>query len=109
MRTTIFKKDDYAAFEGLELDEIELFGYQLMPSHYHLVLRPLVDGEMSRSVALSNATHFALDLCGAAKIGVGCRSPSRTRDCFPRGLCRGCQAGSTASTHHCLRENLGGS
>ncbi len=46
MRAKIFKKEaDYAAFEkilgeGLELHEVELFSYQLMPTHYHLVLRP---------------------------------------------------------------------
>ena len=27
---------------------VELFSYQLMSKNYHLVLRPLIDGEMSR-------------------------------------------------------------
>ena len=63
MRATIFKKEeDYAAFErilfeGLELHEVELFSYQLMPNHYHLVLRPLVDGEMSRFMGWVGGTH----------------------------------------------------
>lgn len=63
MRATIFKKDaDYAAFEkilgeALELHQIELFGYQLMPNHYHLVLRPLVDHEMSRFMGWVGGTH----------------------------------------------------
>jgi len=63
MRATIFKKEeDYAAFErilaeGLELHEIELFSYQLMPNHYHLVLRPLVGGEMSRFMGWIGGTH----------------------------------------------------
>ncbi|MBY0328121.1 MAG: transposase, partial [Gemmataceae bacterium] len=54
LKATIFQKEgDYFAFEkilseGLELYRVELFSYQLMPNHYHLVLRPLVDGEMSR-------------------------------------------------------------
>ena len=63
MRATIFKKqEDFAAFErisfeGLELHQIDLFAYQLMPNHYHLVLRPLVDGEMSRFMGWVGGTH----------------------------------------------------
>ncbi|WP_168566114.1 transposase [Crateriforma spongiae] len=63
MRAEIFKKpEDYEAFErilaeGLELCEIELYSYQLMPNHYHLVLRPLVDGEMSRFMGWVGGTH----------------------------------------------------
>ena len=55
MRGTIFRKEeDYEAFErilaeGLERYEVRLLGYELMPNHWHLVLRPDVDGEMSRS------------------------------------------------------------
>ena len=63
LRTTIFhKEEDYAAFEralaeGLETHEVELFSYALMPNHYHLVLRPLVDGEMSRFMGWLGGTH----------------------------------------------------
>ncbi len=63
MRATIFKKEeDYVAFEkilheGLELHAIELYSYQLMPNHYHLVLRPLVDREMSRFMGWIGGTH----------------------------------------------------
>ena len=63
MRATIFhKEEDYAAFErvlreGLDLHQIELFSYQLMPNHYHLVLRPEVDGEMSRFMGWIGGTH----------------------------------------------------
>ncbi|MGI9456253.1 MAG: transposase [Aeoliella sp.] len=63
LRATIFRKEaDYAAFEdilreGLDLHEVELFSYQLMPNHYHLVLRPLVDGEMSRFMGWVGGTH----------------------------------------------------
>lgn len=63
MRATIFKKDgDYVAFEkvlqeGLEIHEVQLFSYQLMPNHYHLVLRPMVDGEMSRFMGWVGGTH----------------------------------------------------
>ncbi|MEX1229968.1 MAG: transposase [Planctomycetaceae bacterium] len=63
LRTTIFhKEEDFAAFEhllseGLETHDVELFSYQLMPNHYHLVLRPLVNGEMSRFMKWIGGTH----------------------------------------------------
>ncbi len=63
LRADIFKKEaDYAAFEkilqeGIEIHEVELFCYQLMPNHYHLVLRPLADGEMSRFMGWIGGTH----------------------------------------------------
>src|SRR3972149_2986627 len=53
-RATIFRKDeDFAAFErilaeGLERYEVQLFSFQLMPNHWHLVLRPERDGQMSQ-------------------------------------------------------------
>ncbi len=53
-RARIFRKQaDYEAFErilaeGLERYEVPLYGFQLMASHWHLVLRPNRDGEMSR-------------------------------------------------------------
>ncbi len=63
LRAAIFHKDeDFAAFErilheGLERHQVQLFSYQLMPNHYHLVLRPLVDGEMSRFMGWVGGTH----------------------------------------------------
>jgi len=63
LRATIFHKEgDYAAFEqilaeALELYEVELFSYQLMSNHCHLVLRPLVDGEMGRFLGWVSGTH----------------------------------------------------
>jgi len=63
LRATIFRKDgDYLAFErilaeGLDRYRVELYCYQLMPNHYHLVLRPLVDGEMSRFMKWVGGTH----------------------------------------------------
>jgi putative transposase len=63
LRATIFHKpDDFAAFErilgeGLERHQIELYAYQLMPNHYHLVLKPLVEGEMGRFMGWIGGTH----------------------------------------------------
>jgi len=63
LRAEIFHKDaDFAAFkkilhEGLQLHQIQLFSYQLMPNHYYLILRPLVDGEMSRFMGWVGGTH----------------------------------------------------
>jgi putative transposase len=63
LRATIFHKEaDYHAFErilheALQIHQVELFSYQLMPNHYHLVLRPLVDGEMSRFMGWVGGTH----------------------------------------------------
>lgn len=63
LRADIFKKPaDFIAFEkilseGLERYEVQLFCYQLMTNHYHLVLSPLVDGEMSRFMGWINGTH----------------------------------------------------
>ncbi len=50
----IFRKDaDYAAFqrivaEGLGRYDVRQFAFQWMPNHWHFVLRPNRDGEMSR-------------------------------------------------------------
>jgi putative transposase len=63
LRSDIFKKEsDFVAFEkilfeGLQLYQVELFCYQLMTNHYHLVLRPKVDGEMSRFMGWIGGTH----------------------------------------------------
>lgn len=63
LRATIFhKEEDYAAFErildeALQIHQVELYSFQLMPNHYHLVLRPLVDGEMSRFMGWVGGTH----------------------------------------------------
>ncbi len=63
LRATIFhKEEDYEAFErilaeALQIFKVELFSYQLLPNHYHLVLRPLIDGEMSRFMGWVGGTH----------------------------------------------------
>lgn len=55
LRATIFhKQEDYAAFErilydALEIHQIELFSFQVVPNHYHLVLRPLGGSDFQTS------------------------------------------------------------
>ena len=50
----IFRTEgDFIAFEkvlheALQLYKVELYAYQIMGTHWHLVLRPQVDGEMGR-------------------------------------------------------------
>ena len=63
LRATIFHKAaDYEAFErilqeALELHDVELYSYLLMPNHYHLILRPAIDGEMGRFMGWIGGTH----------------------------------------------------
>ena len=62
-RATIFSKNaDFEAFErilaeALSLVPIRLFAYCLMPNHWHLVVSPNVDGEMSRFAQWLGLTH----------------------------------------------------
>jgi putative transposase len=62
-RSTIFHKDrDYESFEqilaeGLERYGVDLFAYQLMPNHWHLVLCPSEDGAMSNLLRWVTGTH----------------------------------------------------
>ncbi|MCA9118941.1 MAG: transposase [Planctomycetaceae bacterium] len=62
-RTDIFRKDsDFEAFErilseGLLRYDLQLFAYQLLSNHWHLVLRSNRDGEMSRFMRWVTATH----------------------------------------------------
>ncbi|WP_010586683.1 transposase [Schlesneria paludicola] len=62
-RQEIFhKSEDFAAFErvlaeGLASYDVTLFCFQLMPNHWHLVLRPNADGELSRFMRWITATH----------------------------------------------------
>ncbi len=62
-RATIFHKGaDYEAFErilaeALDRVHLKLFAYCLMPNHWHLVVSPDIDGEMSRFGQWLGLTH----------------------------------------------------
>ena len=55
-RVTIFdKKEEYKHFEellleGVELTGMQILGYCIMPNHWHLVLYPKHDGDMSEFI-----------------------------------------------------------
>ena len=62
-RQEIFRKpEDYEAMErvlaeGLEKHPVNLYAYQWMPNHWHLVLSPREDGAMSRLMYWMTMTH----------------------------------------------------
>jgi REP-associated tyrosine transposase len=62
-RAEVFHKDeDYAAFLGLigeacERVPMSVFGYCLMPNHFHLVVRPRGDGDLSRWMQWLMTSH----------------------------------------------------
>jgi putative transposase len=62
-RQKIFRKDaDYEAFErilseGLDRYDVSLFSFQLIPNHWHLVLRPNRESAMSDFLRWVTATH----------------------------------------------------
>ena len=57
--------------EGLQIHRVELYSFQLMPNHYHLVLRPLVDGVMSRFMGWVGGTHTMRYHAGYHTSGMG--------------------------------------
>ena len=60
---TIFEKDcDYEAFErvlteAVNRSKMRLLSYCLMPNHWHLVLWPHVDGQLSTFAGWLTLTH----------------------------------------------------
>ncbi len=62
-RDAIFSKDgDYAAFERVlaetaERVPVRILAYCLMPTHWHLLLRPRRDGELGRFMQRLTTTH----------------------------------------------------
>ena len=64
-RMTIFDDDeDYAAFEqvleeAVERTQTRLLAYCVLPNHWHLVIWPREDGELSRFTPLADAYAHA--------------------------------------------------
>ena len=62
-RATLFQKDgDYAAFEKVmreakDWQPMRILGYCLMPNHWHLVLWPEKDGDLSEFLRWLTVTH----------------------------------------------------
>lgn len=62
-RMTIFEKSpDYAAFEEILQEAVErvdmrLLAYCILPNHWHLVLWPKKDGDLSRFTGWLTLTH----------------------------------------------------
>jgi putative transposase len=62
-RAAVFHKEgDYEAFvdalrEARQRLPVDLFGYCLMPNHFHLVIRPAADGDLGRWMRWLLTTH----------------------------------------------------
>jgi len=62
-RAVLFENpSDYAAFEGLieealQRERVDVFAYCGMPTHWHFVLTPTVDGALSRFMHWLETTH----------------------------------------------------
>src|SRR5262249_46502847 len=62
-RATLFRKDaDYLAFEAilreaLDWQPLRVLSYCIMPNHWHLVLWPRRDGELSEYLRWLTVTH----------------------------------------------------
>jgi len=62
-RAVLFEKpSDYGAFEGLieealQREKVDVFAYCGMPTHWHFVLTPTVDGALSRFMHWLETTH----------------------------------------------------
>jgi putative transposase len=72
-RARIFEKDlDYEAFsrviaETANLIPVEIFAYTVMPTHWHMVLRPTRDGDLGNFVQRLTTTHFLPRFCLISK------------------------------------------
>ncbi|MFL5329703.1 MAG: transposase [Gemmataceae bacterium] len=75
--TTLFDgEEDYAAFEGIlqaapQVVPMRILAYCLLPNHWHLVLWPRRDGELSEYLRWVTVTHTQRRhaLCGTAGTG----------------------------------------
>ena len=71
-----FTDADFEAFERLVAEgsqkfPVDLFGYQWMSKHWHLVLSPRFDGEMSEFIGWLSLTHTQRYLAHHGTTGYG--------------------------------------
>ena len=92
-RTVFFKDGDYLAFERVIAEALEhvprmrLLAYVLMPNHWHLVLRPRQDGELTASRFRRTATSSSPAGTSSA---TRCGRTSWRTICVLRPLCLSC-------------------
>ena len=73
-RMTIFEKDeDYEAFEralhwAVERTATRLVAYCVMPNHWHLMVWPQADGELSRFTGWLTVTHAHRQSTGSGHV-----------------------------------------
>ena len=101
-RATIFEKEaDYEAFERILVDavakfDVELFGDRVLSNHWHLLVRPKVDGEMSRFAQWLNLTRSQRYRAHLHAAGKGHLFKGRFRSSpvctMKSGLCRATKA-----------------
>ncbi|MDP3645820.1 MAG: transposase [bacterium] len=76
-RLTIFEnKEQYQDFEYLltemkELYDMQILAYVIMPNHWHLLLQPKNDGDLSMSMSWLGTTHTRRYHCQTGTIGGG--------------------------------------
>lgn len=76
-RATIFKKDaDYKRFEKIleeakERTNMRILAYCLMPNHWHLVIQPRKDGDISKFIGWLTLTHTQRHHAAHKTIGGG--------------------------------------
>jgi len=76
-RVTIFQnKDEYRHFEALLLEGVELTGmrmlaYCIMPNHWHLVLYPIHDSDLSEFMRWVTTTHVRQRRVQTKSVGEG--------------------------------------
>lgn len=71
-----FKKEDYQLFENILLEGVKKFNmrllaYCLMPNHFHLVLYPKADKDLSRFMQWITLTHTQRWHRGQGTVGTG--------------------------------------
>ena len=116
----IFRKTgDFVAFEkvlheALQLYKVELYAYQIMGTHWHLMLRPLVDGEMGRFCKWICGTHTMRHNAHYHMTGKGHLYQGRFKSfpiqslnpsCCPHGQYRVFRIGLIESMNHLLTVN----